>query len=254
LSDLTWIDYTRRNDPACLAGLERFKEMLLFHGYPQVLCFWTKAPTTLAYLYEDVIRDLQDHNTLVLAQVTQNFYGEDMEPGIRPQDLGPLVTLISCKAIRLRFDPIILGYTKPSHFQNCVEVAKKHRVDRITVNFLVPEYKNVGALLKEKGFNIEAPSKQRKISTVGAMGSMAGDIEIAICAETAGMIAEFPWLKPAACADPKWAIDLQPDLKFTHTERGSRPGCGCVYSGDWGEYRNRGGYACPHQCLYCYAK
>jgi DNA repair photolyase len=34
----------------------------------------------------------------------------------------------------------------------------------------------------------------------------------------------------------------------------SRKGCGCFYTHDWGEYPSKGGYPCPHKCLYCYAK
>lgn len=258
--NLEWIDYTRRSDPACPAGVDRFEEQLFFHGYPKVLCFWTKAPATLAELYHKEIVDLQQHGTLVLAQVTVNGYGKDMEPGVTPamQDSGPLIALISSGAVRLRFDPIIAGYTTPQHFLDCLSLARDHNISRITVNFLVPEYKGVGKLLQSKGFNIKEPTPEWRMQVLKSLHPYIAStkVELAICAETAGMLEKLPWLKPAACADPEWAIALQPDLKgvFTHTGRGSRPGCGCVYSGDWGRYRNQGGYACPHSCLYCYAK
>jgi hypothetical protein len=260
--DLSWIDFTRRNDPACPAGVDLFRQQLSQHGYPSVLCFWTKAPATVAELYHDAIAEMQNWGTLVLAQVTMNCYGQDMEPGITPEkrDLGPLVDLIGAGAIRLRFDPIIPGYSTMQHFLDCLAVARKHGIRQITANFLVAEYKGVGRLLQARGFDVREPTIRWKIDVIKRMHPYVvnTDVEIAVCAESAYLATagdhHLPWLKPAKCADPDWAISLCPDLADTFKLRPSRKGCGCAYSGDWGQYRNRGSYRCPHGCLYCYAK
>ena len=144
---MSWIDFTRRNDPAHPQGLKLLQNNIAQHGYPKVLCFWTKAPDTVARLYHDVIIDMQNHYTLVLAQVTINNYPE-MEPGVKPEPLTSLVNIqgssiplhrpISSDAIRIRFDPIIVGYTTPKHFKQTLNVAVRHSIKRIITNFLVP--------------------------------------------------------------------------------------------------------------------
>lgn len=77
-----WIDFTRRNDPACQEGIIQLRQKLKENGYPKVLCFWTKAPAILSEMYFDVIADMQRERTLVLAQVTINNYFAPMEPAI----------------------------------------------------------------------------------------------------------------------------------------------------------------------------
>ncbi|MDN5348113.1 MAG: hypothetical protein PWP65_1677 [Clostridia bacterium] len=253
---LSWVDFTRRNDPAHPAGAALLEEKLKKHGPPRVLCFWTKAPARVSHIYAPVIASLRQNGTLVLAQVTLNNYRE-MEPGIKDADreLGPLVEILGGpEHIRLRFDPIVDGYTRPEHFQKTVEVARKYGIRRIITNFLVPEYKGVGNLLAQKGFQINKPSRQRKIEILAGFLKMAGDIELAVCAESKDLILELPRLKKAACSDAEWAISLRPELEGMFSPRPSRPGCGCCYAADWGLYKNWGGYTCPHQCLYCYAK
>lgn len=254
-SKLTWVDFTRRNDPAHPAGVEILEKKLL-QGFPHVFCFWTKAPVKVASLYAHHIKKMQEQGTLVLSQVTLNNYKE-MEPGVNDFDknLGPLIELLGGpQYIRLRFDPIIVGYTTPAHFSKTVEVALKHGIKRIIVNFLVPEYKGVGLLLAKKGFKIQKPSHEMKVEILSRLLSMSRGIEIAVCAESFALTNDLPQLKKAACSDAEWAEELRPDLKGIFTLRPSREGCGCCYSADWGIYRNWGGYACPHQCLYCYAK
>ncbi|MBC8232250.1 DUF1848 family protein [bacterium] len=253
-----WMDFTRRNDPAHPAGLVQLQRQLADNSYPHILCFWTKAPAILSEMYFDTIVDMQKEDVLVLAQVTINNYFAPMEPNITPAmiDLTQLVRLIGSDSIRIRFDPIIVGYTTPAHFKQTVAIATKHNIKRIVTKFLIPEYKGVGKLLQQQGFNIEQPTLSHQTEILARLLNVATDagVELAVCAETANLIQELPKLKPAACADPDWATALRPDFHGLLQHRPSRPGCGCVYSGDWGEYRSRGGYTCPHQCLYCYAK
>jgi hypothetical protein len=74
----SWIDYTRRNDPACEAGVDRLRSKLQ-GNFPDVFCFWSKAPGKIFTLYSDLIKKMQDNGTVVLAQFTINNYGEPLE-------------------------------------------------------------------------------------------------------------------------------------------------------------------------------
>lgn len=255
---MNWIDYTRRNDPAQRYYVDKLRRMLDKHGYPKVLCFWTKAPATVAKLYRSLIDEMKANDTLVLAQVTWNNYGPEMEPGVTPAraEIKPLVELLGPAAVRVRFDPIIIGFTTREHLDACLATCVDSGISRIITNFLVPEYKGVGKLLRQMGYDIKSPDRGRKIITLQWMVNIAADvgIEIAGCAELyiSGVAQEVEGLVISGCADPEWAQSLKPGLSFTH--RPSRPGCLCVYDGDWGEYSSRGGPQCPHQCVYCYAK
>jgi len=196
---------------------------------------------------------MQDKGKIVLAQFTINNYGSILEPGIEPDmlDLSGIVKILSPDKIRLRFDPIIPGFTTPAHFKATIQIAQDHGIGRIITNFLVPEYKGVGRLLQDKGIPVKKLTDWDIIKVLDRMFKMLNGtgIDLAVCAETAAFAGGK--IKAAACSDPAWAKQFGvKDLSI----RPSRKGCGCCYSDDWGQYRSNGGYACPHQCLYCYAK
>lgn len=257
----TWIDYTRRNDPACEAGLEILKKKLgNTEEYPNVFCFWTKNPYHLALLYKDVINDLKKHHTLVLCIATINpGYQTLFEPGVKEPfwNLSPLIEILGKPDyVRLRFDPVIKGFTTMRMFKKNCEIALKHGIKDIITNFFVPEYKDtwkkVQAML---GKDTGKFTKEEKIKLLNKIISYAekNGINIHACAETAKLCQFIKGLKPASCADPSWPKELGFDFEFK--TRASRPGCGCCYSGDWGVYSSwKEGYKCPHGCVYCYAK
>ena len=248
------IDYSRRTDPACAAGLKLFQKRLRLDKPPAVLHFWTKAPAVLAELYGPIIRQLQAAGSIVCAQVTLNAYDPPLEAVSREmRELGPLVGLLGKQAVRLRFDPIILGYTTLHHYKQVLAAAERYQLRRITVNFLVPGYEGVGNLLAQYGISAEQGSVQRKIATLQRLrAATPKEIDLAVCAETAALWQQVPGLTRASCADPAWfkALGLVEEV----SGHASRPGCGCLYSADWGKYPTQGSYICPHKCLYCYAK
>ena len=252
-----WVDFSRRNDPAHKAGVGLLKETINAKGAPGVLCFWTKNPKGIADLYGDVIRRLQELGTLVLAQVTVTGYGRILEPGVPNPELEGLVSLLGSEAIRLRFDPIIKGYTKPEHFHKCLGVAQNYGIQEIIVNFMVPSYKDVGCTIKRVlGINPINPTKEDMLSVLDKIRSMTPEgIRLRACAETHFTLGKDKpeWLGNASCADPIWAKTVKPSLANI-LGRGSRKGCGCCYSDDYGQYASNGGYKCPHGCIYCYAK
>jgi len=253
-----WVDYTRKNDPACNAALKMFRDKLnsMWPKLPRVVCFWTKNADGLAELYGETIRKLQGHGVTVLSHFTVTGYGCPLEPGVPEPSGKELVKLLGQKAIRLRFDPIILGYANPKHFKKCLEQADNMGVDEIIVNFLVPEYKDVSTALPSLGIQANRPTKERVLEALSKLRALAPRwVSLRACAETSILLGNDrpEWLAQASCASPEWAIKVNPDLGpiIGHA---SRKGCGCVYSADWGLYPSQGGYACPHRCAYCYAK
>ena len=255
----TWIDYTRRSDPAQDYYVEKLSRKLAQGHRPDVLCFWTKAPGWVARHYAHIIHAAERDGVIVLAQVTWNNGYDVLEPGVDKNlaELKALVDLLGPDKVRLRFDPIIMGFTTESMFNNCLNDAALLGIERITTNFLVPRYKNVGALLAEK-YHIYAKeaSVTDRVRILHRMVSMAQahNVGLAGCAEIYRdkVDEQVPGLYQTGCSDATWERQFNHDLQFV--QHASRPGCRCCYSDDWGEYTNRGGPKCPHQCVYCYAK
>ena len=255
-----WVDYTRRNDPCHLFFVTHLQDKLEKHGYPYVLCFWTKSPSMVVSLYKNTIKDMQSNGCLVILQTTINGY-TTLEPSIVEKDiqLDELIPLLGGpEYVRFRFDPIIPGYTKIEHYIKILELAKKWGITRITTNFIVPSYKNISSVLKNLGIKSDEAKESEKIDTLKAMVKVAGEygISIAGCAELNrdGIIDKVPGLIKSGCADLNWAESLRPEYAGLFRVQPSRPGCLCCYDDDWGLYRTNGAPPCPHQCVYCYAK
>jgi len=260
----TWIDYTRKTDPACPAGVKRIGVRindLYFHEkpFPDVVCFWTKNPAGLAKMYQSLITGMKEQGVVVLAQVTINpGYQPLLEPGIKREfwRLDELAELLgSPRHIRARFDPYIPGFTSLEMFERHCDLVSGYGIVRTVTNFVVKKYKDVRAVLKSLGIDGPKLSQQEEVEILAKMIEIAGKygLELQACAE----INQYPELVPGllspACSDAEWPKSLGHDLKFK--ARPSRRGCGCCYSDDWGLYKNEtGGWACPHQCVYCYAK
>jgi hypothetical protein len=255
---LLWVDYTRRNDPATQYWVEHLKKKIKARGYPYVLCGWTKAPAVVAELYGETIKDMQAHGTLVLCQVTYTGY-TDLEPAVTPEraELGPLVDLLGADHVRLRFDPIIVGYTRDEHFQRCLDAAVKFHINTIATKFIILRYKNVAEAMHEFGVDRVA-TKAEMVDILRGYVARAGKVGVTMsgCAElkAADIIKDVPGLLMHGCADMAWAEALRPDLKGLFKPHRSRTGCNCCYTEDWGLYKNQGGPRCVHQCVYCYAK
>lgn len=254
------MDFTRRNDPACYTAHDRFAYCLEKRDAPSVLCFWTKAPNTVATMYQKEIQKLQEQGTLVLCQTTLNLSGyQPLEPNIKKNavSLEKLTKLLGGpEHIRARFDPIIFGFTTPSMFREHCRYISDHGITHTTVNFLQFFYKDVWKELKKQGFPVVNATPKRHQKTLEALLDIAYNynVKVAVCAESSVFVEKIPGLLPAKCSDPNWALSLRPDLSDEIKGHSSRKGCGCMYSDDWGVYHNQDGWSCPHQCIYCYAK
>lgn len=247
------VDYTRRCDPACPAGVTLLRQCLDKYGYPSVFHFWTKAPATVAKLYEDLIKEMRDNGSCVTAQVTLNYYGKPLEY-IAPErmDLAPLTDLLGGDHVHLRYDPIILGTFKMELYEKCVKAAVDNGVNRITVNFLVPKYEKVDEILTKFGVPFHEGTEEEKRGVLRDLRAVTPDhVEISTCAECSTLLEKG--IINAGCADKKWFLSLGADLTSVKGHS-SRKGCRCFYTCDWGVYPTAGGYICPHKCLYCYSK
>lgn len=253
----TWIDYTRRSDPAQPYYIRRLDMLLELHGNPDVLCFWTKNPRYVAKHYAHIVRRLQNDGVIVLAQPTWNFGHNEVEPGVKrtPYDIEELVVLLGADHVRVRYDPIILGYTKREWMSSAMRFAAEAGIKRIITNFLVPGYKDAGKAVEEAtGIKPRVPTDDEVVAWLTWMVEEAATLglEVQGCAEIYRRNLHIPGLVLAGCADETWAQQFKPGLTIQGHK--SRKGCLCKYSGDWGKYRNQGGPACPYRCVYCYAK
>jgi len=211
-------------------------------------------------MYQKEIKKLQEQGTLVLCQTTLNLSGyQALEPNITNNDieLDSLIKLLGGPVhIRARFDPIIFGFTTPRMFREHCKYISGHGITHTTVNFLQPFYKNVYKELKKQGLPVIKATLERQQYTLETLAAIASyyNVRIAVCAETSVFVDKIPGLLPAKCSDPNWAVSIAPVLADEIKGHSSRKGCGCMYSDDWGVYHNQGGWSCPHQCIYCYAK
>jgi len=61
----SWIDFTRRNDPAHPDAVLHLRRMLQSRKLPDVFCFWTKNPEFVANEYANAIRHMHERGVLV---------------------------------------------------------------------------------------------------------------------------------------------------------------------------------------------
>ena len=249
------IDYSRRTDPACKEGLELLESKIKRFGFPSLIHIWTKAPGKLFEIYGKIFEQLQKHNTILCGQITLNHYGKPLESVSKSsQDISRIVGTFGSKAIRLRFDPIIFGYTTLKHYKQTMELAQIYNISRVTVNFLETKYGRVWERLKECNIDYYEGTFCDKVRVLNKLREVTPpNIDIAVCAESAHLVQYVDGITKAACADPEWFKSLGLDIT-TIKGHNSRKSCGCYYSDDWGKYPGKGGYSCPHKCLYCYAK
>ena len=253
---MLWADITRRHDPANGVFVKILSQRLLDLGLPYVLCFWSKAPARIAILYEEMIKELQAKGVLVLAQISLNGYDEVLEPGLTSADrqLGSLIRILETGAVRLRFDPIIPGFTTLAHYQFCLSQALEWGINHITLNFYERRMQNHLRMTQAGIEVLEGNQEERKRFLDSIISVTPPEISLALCAESSPLGAFFPSLQKASCAAPLWAMDLRKELSgLTWEKHPSRKGCGCFYTEDWGLYPRELGVKCSHGCLYCYA-
>ena len=264
VGDATYIDVTRRTDPARVPRVwDNLREVVAAFGAPWVVQVWTKDVEGVLRLGGDTLRDLVDAGTTVTAQVTvTGLAGTAWEPLV-PLDglrhVGHLADLIGGPDhIKWRYDPIIPTVHEPARFSELAAQASKLGITLGVINFVAPpgRYVRVDRRLAPllsgwaegmPDYNVawrEATARE-SVQFAAKVG-----ITLACCAECAHLSDRVAGLGRAACGDYEWFATLSGREPERTLSRGSRPGCGCARYFDVGGYGN---WSRCHRCVYCYA-
>jgi hypothetical protein len=260
----TYIDASRRTDPARIGRVwANLYAVVRAYGAPWIVQVWTKDAAGVVQQGGSVLRCLRRYGTTLAAQVTATgLNGTKWEPGVPPEPLGGIGKLMALlggpEHVTWRYDPIIPTVHQACRFRWLARRAAELGISRCVINFLAPpgRYKRVDRRLAEAlpGWAEGMPGYDAawRAGTAAELVEIAAEFElqVAVCAESAGLAGEVPGLQPAACGNHDWFVALSGRDPGRAPTTGSRPNCGCAAYFDVGLYGQRS--RC-HQCLYCYA-
>lgn len=260
----TYVDVTRRTDPARVERVwGNLYALVRAYGAPWIVQLWTKDAAGVLAQGGSVLRCLRRYGTTLTAQVTvTGLGGTDWEPRVPEAPFAGVAELLALIGgpdhVKWRYDPIIPTLHDPDRFRRLAERAAALGIRRGVINFLAPpgRYKRVDARLAGilPGWSQGMPGYDEgwQAGVAAELVEVATDfgLQLAICAESAGLAGQVPGLAPAACGDHDWFVALSGRDPEPAASQGSRPGCGCAAYFDVGLYGQR--RRC-HGCLYCYA-
>lgn len=260
----TYIDISRRADPACIPEIWRnLQQVVEEYGPPWVVQIWTKDPEGVLRHGRSVLETLtRAGSTVTLQLCATGLAGTEWEPLVPPnalQRVGELARLIGgTEHITWRYDPIIPGVHSLARFAELARCAREQGIRRGVINFIAPpgRYKRVdrrlASLLPRWSQGMPGYDEDWRATIAEELVNIAHseDISLACCAESAGLSAKVAGLRPAACGDYLWFSELAGNAPERKAYRGSRPGCGCLHYFDVGNY---GCWSRCHRCSYCYA-
>jgi hypothetical protein len=272
VGDATYLDVTRRTDPARIPRVwDNLRAVADSYGPPWIVQLWTKDAANTLLLGKPLLQCLLDRGTTLAAQITvTGLSGSVWEP-LTPTEPFAGVRALSDLAggpdhIKWRYDPIIPTVHQPGRFRYLAERAARLGISRCVVNFIAApgRYKRVDARLSgvlpgwadgaaEVGSRSEGAARGAwKVETAAQLVEIAAvfGLTVATCAESADLAGQVPGLQPAVCGDHDWFVALSGRDPGRAPARGSRPGCGCAAYFDVGLY---GQWPHCHRCLYCYA-
>lgn len=264
VGEATYLDVTRRTDPARVQRVwDNLEAVIEAYGPPWVVQLWTKDPAGVLARGRPLLQRLRQEGTTLAAQVTvTGLSGTAWEPST-PADVRPgLADLIDlaggAQHVRWRYDPVIPTVHRLARFRRLAAQMAGMGIGHCVVNFLAPpgRYKRVDARLADvlPGWSAGMPGYDEawRAEEAGRLVAAAAEheMEVATCAESAGLVGRVPGLAPAACGDHDWFVALSGRDPGKASAGGSRPGCGCAAYFDVGLY---GQWRRCHRCLYCYA-
>jgi len=264
VGEATYIDLTRRTDPACSAqSWAALRQVLDNFGPPWVLQLWTKNPLGVLRHGRPLLEVLVAAGTTITAQVTvTGLAGSEWEPLVPASSYTgiPLLAEVIGGASHIcwRYDPIIPSVHDSARFLHLAQTISTYGVTRGVINFLAPPgtYKRVDERLASRlpGWSEGMPGyddawRARTASELVALAKPLG-LSLACCAESYRLAEQVPGLKHAACGDAEWFCQLSGRQMPIQNRKGSRPGCGCAPYYDIGSY---GHWTRCHKCIYCYA-
>jgi hypothetical protein len=260
----TYLDVTRRTDPARIERVwDHLQAVVEAYGAPWIVQLWTKDAAATLALGGLLLRRLRAEGTTLTAQVTvTGLSGTDWEPRTPTEPFAGLVELMTLIGgpdhVKWRYDPVMPTVHCPGRYRRLAERAEGLGIRKCVINFLAPpgRYKRVDARLAGvlPGWSEGMPGYHEawRAETAAGLVEAAGELglEVAACAESAGLVGRVPGLGAAVCGDHEWFVALSGRDPGRAPTTGSRPGCGCAAYFDVGLY---GQWRRCHQCLYCYA-
>jgi hypothetical protein len=260
----TYIDVTRRTDPARIARVwDNLYAVVRSYGAPWIVQLWTKDAAGVLARGGSVLRCLRRYGTTLAAQVTVTGLGGTVwEPRVPAEPFAGVADLMALiggpEHVTWRYDPVIPTIHQLDRFRRLAERARALGITRCVVNFIAApgRYKRVDVRLAPMlpGWSEGMPGYDEawQAETAAQLVGAAADagLMMAICAESAGLAGQVPGLRPAACGDHDWFVALSGRDPGRAPASGSRPGCGCAAYFDVGLY---GQWRRCHRCLYCYA-
>lgn len=264
VGEATYLDITRRTDPACIPRVwENLESVFNTYGSPWIVQLWTKHIKAALEKGTGLLERLQKSGTTLAAQLTvTGLHGTKWEPGNTASPFDGAKAFFELAGgpehVKWRYDPIIPGVHVEQRFTRLAEQAAELGIGQCVINFIVPpgRYKRVDARLggELSGWENGMPGYDDawRVATAERLLEISKDfnITLAVCAESSEMSRQLPALKRAACGDRAWFERLSGRTPNVVKGRGSRKGCGCAPYFDVGLY---GQCARCHRCLYCYA-
>jgi hypothetical protein len=264
VGEATYIDVTRRSDPARFPAFwDHLREIVDRCGAPWVVQVWSKDPAGVLALGTETLRATMVAGTTVTAQITiTGLAGTVWEPLVPTNALDHLVSLIELiggpQHVTWRYDPIIPTIHDPARYRRLACQVAELGIRRGVINFVAPpsRYARVDRRLQAilPGWSEGMPGYDLawQIQVATELVAIAQEVEISLscCAEGAPLHEQVPGLGRAACGDHEWFAALSGQCPPPTTSKGSRPGCGCARYYDVGNY---GYWARCHRCAYCYA-
>jgi hypothetical protein len=262
----TYIDVTRRTDPARIERVwANLYAVVRSYGAPWIVQVWTKDAAGVLARGGSVLRCLRRYGTTLAAQLTvTGLGGTRWEPNVPDTPFAGLAALIDLMGgpqhVKWRYDPVIPTVHQLDRFRRLARQAAALGLTQCVVNFLAPPgcYKRVDARLAAPGVlpgwgegmpGYDDAWRAETAASLVEAGAGYG-LQVACCAESAGLSDKVPGLRPAACGDHQWFVALSGRDPGRAPTTGSRSDCGCAAYFDVGLYGQR--RRC-HGCLYCYA-
>lgn len=264
VGEATYIDITRRSDPARFPLFwSNLREIMGACGAPWVVQIWSKDPAGVLAGGADTLDALIGAGTMITAQITMTGLAgtpwEPLVPAEAPEHLGRLGQLIGGpEHVTWRYDPIIPTVHDVARYRRLARRVAELGIRRGVINFIAPpgRYARVDrrlqGLLPGWGAGMAGYDLAWQTQVAAELVALSAEVGISLscCAEGAALHEHVPGLGRAACGDPAWFATLSGRQPVLAASKGSRPGCGCARYYDVGSYGN---WAHCHRCAYCYA-
>ena len=213
------------------------------------IVFWTKNPKPML----DRLDELSGYPYYF--QYTLNWYGKDMEPNVpdikdRVETFIKLSEKIGRERVVWRYDPIVFTdvYTPDWHrkcFATLAEILHEH-TEKAVISLVDLYPRNTNHLVNTGYVQINYDERIALLKDMAEIAHKYG-LVIATCAEN---IPEAPkyGIFQNSCIDRE-LVERVIGTQIYAQKSNSRSACNCVENVDIGSYD-----ACPHRCIYCYAK